>query len=118
VHYNDILAMEPKVEYEACIRDGGEMTISNDEVNIEYGKISFVEGGKEYDLNKVMKRRAPNKIFFDYSQQNIPKGVIINGIILRYPNDFTESDEIDWNETVAYRKAREIMQTLYGAPYH
>jgi hypothetical protein len=91
------------IEYETCMRDNGKVTLHGDQVNIEYGKISFVRGGKEYDLNRVMKRKAPDQIFSDYGYQIVLKGVVINGVTLLYPNDFLQSDEIDWDETVAYR---------------
>jgi hypothetical protein len=98
---------ECEIEYETCMRDNGEITISDGQINIEYGKISFVKGGKEYNLNRVMKRKAPDQIFFGYSYQNVPKGVVINGQTLLYPDDFLQSDEIDWDETVVYRSIKE-----------
>jgi flagellar biosynthesis GTPase FlhF len=85
------------------MRDGGSISMSEGKYSVEFGKISFVENGKEYDLNKIMKRKLTEPCY-SFISQIIPGGVIISGVTLMYPDDFLESDEVDWQDTLAYRE--------------
>jgi hypothetical protein len=67
-----------------------------------FGKISFLKKGKEYDVDKIMKRFTPR--IGDMSLEHINGGIIYSGVTLMFDKDFLVSDEVLWEETIKYRK--------------
>src|SRR5437764_381193 len=85
-----------------CIRGPMSMNLFGGRCTIEYGKVCFVENGKEYDLNKIMKGKNPTS--GANSIHSIPNGIHVAGVDLKYPEDFLPQDEVPWAETLSYRE--------------
>lgn len=92
-------------EMQTSMRGGPSVKFLGGGVQVEYGKVSFIKEGKEYDLNKIMARKSPRPM--DASYAAISDGIIIAGVTLKYPGDFHDSDAVDWAETVAYRQEKQ-----------
>ncbi|AYV83156.1 MAG: hypothetical protein Hyperionvirus4_121 [Hyperionvirus sp.] len=73
--------------------------------------VSFIRGGPEYDLNRVLTRKGVQLVKGGArTLQIIRDGIVISGLKLKYPQDFLPSDEVLTNEVE--RKTQEAAREI------